>query len=291
MRSPRLLLVAFLCSGFSGAPLDAALTPSRAPSSADDLRIGGLFQATSDGTEGYLSRSVLLGAPGVTHIHEAPADSIPSADLTVIPINLLLRSLPLAPGADGLVLTCSDNWVSFLPLSLVETVHPYLLLKYAGRTPEQGWPRFSVDEGMNPYFSNWSPSLGPKDTSGDPFGEFDATQIVEIRAVNTHDRYAPFYEGALARISPAAGEGRKIFIRECNVCHAGPRGVGGDNGHVSLATLEDTAVLRSEHFKAVVINPKAFYPKTVAPAHDTFTPEMMSQLIAFLTEARQAGVN
>ena len=283
-----LLATLFLASiGSCGA----ALAPTLQPAASDDLRISGLFQSTADGSVRYVSRDALLGLPGNTHLHEAPTDSIPPGDLTVLPIDRLLDALPLATGADGLILICSDRWESFMPVSLVRDIHPYLLLKYDGRTPAQGWPRFSPNEGMSPYFSNWSPALGPKDTSGTPFGEFDATQIVEIRAVNTSARYAPFYAGALAHLSPTAQKGRALFIRECNMCHQGPGGVGGNTSQRPLALLEQFAVATPDHFKAMVIKPTTFYPQTVMPPHDFFTAEMMAQLIAFLTEARAAGVD
>ncbi len=273
------------------AGLSAGELPRASPAAADDLRVSGLFQSTADGSVKYLPRSALLALPGVTHLHEKPADSIAAADLTVLPIPRLLEAVPLAPGADGLVLVCSDRWETMMPLDLARTVHPYLMLEYAGRTPAQGWPRFSPVEGLAPYYSNWSPALGPRDASGTPYGEFDATQIVEIRAVNMRERYAPFYSGPLAHLSPEASEGRKLFIKECNMCHPGPQGVGGNTSQRPIAVLEVHATLNAAYFRRMVTNPKQFFPQTVMPTHEYFTPQMMSQLVAFLTEARAAGVN
>jgi cytochrome c2 len=275
-----------------GACLTAGAVDLRTtPVSDDDLRVSGLFLATPDNATRYVSRAALLTLPGVTHLNEMPAESIPAADLTVLPIDRLLDALPLAPGADGIALICSDRWQTFMPVGLVRKVHPYLMLEYAGRTPAQGWPRFGPLEGLAPYYCNWSLALGPKPDPRIEYGEFDATQIIEIRAVNTRERYAPFYAGPLAALSAEASEGRKIFIRECNMCHQGPAGVGGNTSQRPFAVLQIHATLNTAYFKAMVRNPKQFYPQTVMPLHGYFTDAMMAQLIAFLSEARSANVN
>jgi cytochrome c2 len=178
-----------------------------------------------------------------------------------------------------------------MPVSFIDKVHPYLMLEFAGRTPEQGWPMFGPTEAIAPYYCNWSPALGPAVDTRNEFGEFDATQVVELRAVNTSARYAPFYDGPMAKLSPAASQGRRIFLRECNNCHQGPSGVGGNTSQRPFALLQVHASLNTAYFRTFVTNPKKFYPMTVMPTHEYFTDEMMSQLIAFLCEAKAAGVN
>jgi cytochrome c2 len=262
----------------------ASLVPQAKPENKDDLRVSGLFAGVPAGEVRYLSRSALLGGPGVSTVHEKPSDTIAAADLTVIRLDSLIQALPPTGGADGLVLICADHWESFLPLEFINRVHPYLLLKYDGRTPDQGWPNFGPTEAIAPYFCSQSPKLGPT-------GEFDATQVVEIRAANSSDRYRPFYEGAMAHLSPAAAAGRKLFIRECNNCHQGPASVGGSTSQRPFAILQIHASFNPAYFRIFVTNPKKFYPLTVMPTHEYFTPEMMNSLIAFLSEARAAGVN
>jgi cytochrome c2 len=284
-----LVLAAAVLTGSARAIAD--LVPQATPAGGDDLRISGLFQGCPAGAVRYLPRSVLLGASGVSHLHEKPGDSIPAADLTVIRLDALLRQLPLAAGADGVVFICVDRWESFVPLAFIDKVHPYLLLEYAGRTPAQGWPMFGPTEPIAPYYCSWSPALGPATDTRNEYGEFDATQIVEMRAVSSKERYAPFYAGAMARLSPAASLGRKLFIRECNNCHQGPSGVGGNTSQRPFPLLQIHATLNTAYFKAMVTNPKKFYPMTVMPTHEYFTEDMMAQLVAFLSEAKAAGVN
>jgi cytochrome c2 len=281
----------------AGAGLVASIQASEglrlhaAPNSSDDLRISGLFQGVANGGVGFLPRIALLAGPGVVHLHEKPGDSIPAADLTVVRLEVLVQALRLAPGADGIVFICADRWESFLPLEFINRVHPYLLLAYAGRTPAQGWPMFGPTEAIAPYYCSWSRTLGPAVDTHIEFGEFDATQIVELHAVNTRARYAPFFEGPMAGLSIAAAQGRTLFLRECNNCHQGPSGVGGNTSQRPFSLLEIHAALNTAYFRTFVRNPKKFYPLTVMPTHEYFTEEMMTQLIAFLSEARAAGVN
>jgi cytochrome c2 len=269
----------------------AGLVPLPNPVAPDDLRISGLFKDTPGTTVKYLSRGALLRGPEVTHLNESPAESIAAADLTVIRLDGLLRALPTDASADGVVFICSDHWESFLPLEFINRVHPYILLKYDGKTPDQGWPMFGPTEHIAPYFCSSSTALGPKVDTRNEYGEFDATQIVEIRAANSKERYKPFYDGALAHLSPAASAGRKLFIRECNNCHQGPAGVGGSTSQRPFNVLQIHASFNPAYFRIFVTNPKKFYPLTVMPTHEYFTPEMMNSLIAFLSEARVAGVN
>ena len=290
MRLIHAVLLAGAALAFS-ARVHAGLTPLAAPMGTDDLRISGLFRDVPVGAVRFLPRSALLVSTGVAHLREKPADSIPSADLAVVRLDSMLREVPLAPGADGIVLICADRWESFISLAFINTFHPYLLLEYAGRTPAQGWPMFGPTEAIAPYYCNWSPALGPAVETRNEYGEFDATQVVELRAVNSGTRYAPFYEGAMARLSPVAAQGRKIFLRECNNCHQGPSGVGGNTSQRPFALLQVHASLNTAYFRTFVRNPKKFYPQTVMPTHGYFTEAMMTQLIAFLSEAKAAGVN
>ncbi len=290
MRSDKACLVASTFA-LSACWASAGMTLRDKPQSDDDLRVSGLFRDTSGSSVMFAPRSALLAVAGVTHLSEKPADSIAAADLTVLPLDRLLDAIPLDSRADGIVLVGSDRWESFLPVRSVSQIHPYLLLAYAGRTPAQGWPKFGPTENLAPYYCNWSAALGPMRSAATPYGSFDATQIVEIRAVNTAERYGPFFSGPMAHLTPDGFQGRRIFLRECNNCHQGPRGVGGNTSQRPFTLLQVHAALNTAYFRTFVRNPAKFYPATVMPSHEYFTDAMMDQLIAFLSEAKAAGVN
>jgi cytochrome c2 len=289
--NPRMRLPLALLAALLSLPVRAALAPTTGPAQDDDLRISGLITGIPEGSTRYLSRAALLSSPAVVHLNEKPADSIAAADLTVLPIDRLVEGLPLAPGADAVLFICSDHWVSTVPIAFLNRVHPYLLLKYAGRTPAEGWPRFGPFEGLAPYYCHWSPVLGPEVNERTEDGEFDATQIIELRAVNLAAHFAPFYQPKLAALSPPAQEGRKLFIRECNNCHQGPDLTGGNVSQRPFSLLQVHAALNTAYFRSFVRNPRQFYPNTVMPTHAYFTEPMMDNLIAFLSQAKAAGVN
>jgi len=283
--------LAVLLYAVSAAAGLAGIAPEAAPATPDDLKVTGLFAGVPAGGAAYVSRATLLGVPGVAQLHEPPADSIAPGDLTVLPLNRFLQALPVAGDADAIILVGADRWESVIPVAFINRVHPYLLLKYDGRIPAEGWPRFGPNEALAPYYCGESAKLGPVVPTRMEYGEFDATQVVEIRAINLAAHYAPFYSAALAKLSPAAVAGRKLFIAECNNCHQGPAMTGGNTSQRPLSLLEVHAALNTAYFRSFVRNPRQIYPQTVMPTHEYFTEEMMNQLIAFLSEARAAGVN
>lgn len=264
------------------------LEPGRG--SPDDLAVSGLFTPLAPGATAHFTRASLEAMPGVVKIHERVKPELPEVDLEVLPLLELFKAVPPAAGADGIVLIGADSWESFLPMEFVKTYHPYVLLRYDGRTPAGGWPKVYGIKPLAPYFSDISPSLGPKLETPLEYGYNDANQMVEIRAVVTKDRYAPFFEGKLAGLSPAAAMGRKTFLRECSNCHLGPGHVGGNVAHRSFALLSAQATLSKDYFIHFVRNSTLYLPETVMAPYDQMSPAEMDGLVAFLQAARAAGV-
>jgi cytochrome c2 len=280
--------VGSLCLGlcFSAGAL-TALELQAKRGSDDDLAITGPFASIPAGETRYVTRAELAGLAGFTKLHEKILPSFPEAELGVLPLSALLAVLPPGEGMDGLVLVCSDRWQSVLPLSFIKSYDPFLLIYYEGRTPDQGWPRFSAVEAFAPYFVSVSSAAHPDFNGVIDEGMISATQLVEIRAVNVQQHYAPFYDGVLATLGEKAAVGRKIFIRECNNCHEGPGGVGGNTSQRPLMLLQTHAALNEDFFRKMVRRPKDIYPNTVMPPHEYFTEETFTALIAFLRETRE----
>lgn len=278
------LVWSLLLAGCS--PLWGALTWTRTAVKSDDLAFSGLFAELPAGEKRFLSRAAMLADPGIVKMSEKPAIPIKAGDLVVLPLDVILAQLPLSAEADGIVLVCSDRWETFLPLDFVKKERPYLLLTFDGRTPEEGWPMFGNIEPLAPYFSNTTPTLGATFKGLTPYGMHDATQIVEIRAVNTLQRYAPFYAGPLEKLSPQADDGRTLFLRQCNNCHQGPGQIGGNVSQRPFTLLQIHATLNADYFRRFVRDPKKFIPNTMMPRHEDFTDDMLAQLIAFLSEAK-----
>lgn len=282
------MFVAVLCLAFcAGRAAGADLTLAKERKNEDDLALTGPLGTIPAGETRYLSRADLAALPGYKTIHEKLLPSFKETDLGVLPLAALLKALPFDAGMDGLLLVCSDRWESVLPESFITSHDPFLLLHYDGRTPAQGWPRFSAVEGLAPYFVSVSSVAHPKFNWVIDEGMISATQVVEIRAVNVKQHFAPFYAGPLGKLSTAADAGRKIFIRECNNCHQGPGGVGGNTSQRPLLLLQTHAALNEDFFRRMVRRPKDFYPNTVMPPHEHFGDATFVPLIAFLKETRE----
>jgi len=262
----------------------AQLPLTATPTQADDLAFAGSLAGVAKGEKRFLTRQAFSEIPGKKVINEGILPSFPKVDLTVLPLAALLEKMPLPPGTDAIMLTCSDRWESVLPIDFIKQYDPYLLLYYDGRTPEQGWPRFSRVEAFAPYFVNVSSKAHPDFKGVIPEGMISATQVIEISAINLKKHYAPFYEGAWGNLSPTANEGRKIFLRNCNNCHEGPGGVGGNTSQRPLLLLQTHATHNEDFFRKMVRRPNDFFPDTLMPPHEHFTEETFGALITFLRE-------
>lgn len=254
----------------------------------DDLAFTGAWTGVPAGATRYLSRAALAAVPGVKKIRQRLTPSLPEAELTVLPLPTLLAAHPLAGDADGLLLDCADRWQSVLPLAFVRSREPFILLYYDGRTPAEGWPRFSAVEAFAPYHVDVSQADHPGFDGIIAEGMISATQLVEVRAIHVARHYAPFYAGPLAALGEPAAAGRALFLRHCNNCHQGPGGVGGNTSQRPLAVLQAHAEFNGEFFRKIVRRPKDVYPDTVMPPHPQFDEAAFVALIAFLRETRAA---
>lgn len=270
-----------------GGGMRAELILTREPQGRHDLAIDGSWATVPAGEVRYVSRAALAALPAAKTVRDRPWASMPEADLTVVPISALAAELGWEGDADGLVLKCEDRWESWLPRSLVTAREPYLLLYYNGNAPGEGegWPIFNGIEAMAPYYVFVSPAEHPDFKDVTPHGMISATQVVELAAANEAERYRPFFAGPNAALSKTAQAGRTLFLANCNSCHQGPGGTGGNVSQRPFAVLQTHAKFNADYFRRMVTDPKQFYPETIMPRHPQFTAEDFAALIAFLSEA------
>jgi mono/diheme cytochrome c family protein len=265
-------LIAYL--GFSGQPV------SEAVDGATLLLSGGW---KSEDT--YLTREELAAIEGYKTIRTQVFPGAKEADLGVLPLKRLIDVFGLEAAADGLVLTCTDSWESFMTVDYINEHDPVLLLYYNGLSPEESeWPMFGGDiEALAPYYV-----FIVSDKSGyvdaPKYGMISATQMKGIKAVNTAERYAPFYDAPMDQLSLQAKEGRELFLQRCSVCHQGPGGVGGNVSERPLAVLQAHATYNEAYMRKMIVNPKQFYPDTIMPNHEDFDDAKLSRITAYLKE-------
>lgn len=281
------LLVAFL---FSILWLTSAADVVYSDDQSDiPIKLSGQFEITREQHPIRITRQELAAIPGFKTIKETLIPRAEPAELGVLPLRSFIAHFPLADDADGLLLETLNGWESFLPVDYIEEKDSLLLLYFNGQGPESGaWPYFGGDiEPLAPYYVFDPGEPIPRFPDSPKYGMIAATQISGIRAVNTADRYAPFFESPMDQLSELAVHGRTLFMQRCNGCHKGPGNVGGNVANRPFAVLHAHAKLNADYFKRVVVDPKQFYPNTAMPKHSDFNDASLEALVAFFREAGQ----
>lgn len=234
---------------------------------------------------GYMTREELSEIDGFTTIREEIFPGSGMADLGVLPLKSLIEELGLGPEVDGFLLETTDAWESFMTLEYLEANDPVMLLYINGMGPDESeWPMFGGDiEPLAPYYVF---VVGDKSGYVDApkYGMVSTTQMSGIRASNTAERYAPFFDAPMDQLSPLAQAGRDLFLQRCNVCHQGPGDVGGNVSQRPLIVLQGHANYNEDYMRKMITNPKQFYPNTIMPNHEDFDDEKFAKITAFLKE-------
>jgi mono/diheme cytochrome c family protein len=275
------------------AALAAGCSPARAAGDTyadgpapDELTLSGAFAGIAPGEKLVVKRSELRALSGVRHRREHPVPPLPEADLEQLPFSALLAAHPLAPGANMLVLRSNDRWKSFWTSAFIASHQPWLLLAIDNKTPAEGWPRIADhEEALAPYHAGVSKADAPPGWDGytPAHAMADATQVVEITAVNEAEYFAPFFSGALASPSPQVAEGRRLFMANCITCHQGPGGVGGNLSRRPFMILQMHATHNADYLRKFITNPRQFMPATIMPPHPKFGDKEHAALRAFLS--------
>ena len=243
------------------------------------------FSGDWEQSAGYMTREELAAIEGYTTIRTEVFPGAEEADLGVLPLKSLIKVLGLGPNADGLLLETTDAWESFMTLDYLEANDPVLLLYIDGKGPEESeWPMFGGDiEDLAPYYVF---VVGDKSGYVDApkYGMVSTTQMNGIRAANTAERYAPFYDAPMDQLSSFAKAGRDLFMQRCNVCHQGPGAVGGNVSQRPFAVLQGHASYNEDYLRKMIVNPKQFYPGTIMPNHEDFNDLKLSQIATYLKE-------
>ncbi|MEM7674347.1 MAG: cytochrome c [Verrucomicrobiota bacterium] len=232
------------------------------PPTEDSLYFSGAW--TVEG--GYLSRSDLAA---LESFHTLETQIVPGAgvaSLGVVPLRALVEWLGFADGGDGVVLECTDRWESFMEWSYILEHDPQLLIYYNGEDPSSGnWPMFGGDiEPLAPFYVFIEGDMSGY-VDAPKYGMISATQMSGIRAVNTFERYEPYFEPPMDTLSPLAQEGRALFLQRCSTCHRGPGSVGGNVSERPFIILQTHAMHNPEYLKSVVKDPKVVFPGTIMP--------------------------
>ena len=235
--------------------------------------------------EGYLSRSEMAG---LEFFRTIESEIVPGAGITelgVVSLKDLIAYLGMNSNRDGVVLECTDRWESFMEMSFILEHDPQLLLFYNGEDPSAGnWPMFGGNiEPLAPFYVFIEGDMSGY-VDAPRFGMISATQMSGIRAVNTGERYEPYFGGKMEQLSELAQAGRDLFLQRCSTCHQGPGGVGGNVSERPFLILQTHALYNAGYFKQVVADPKRVFPGTIMPRHSDLEAIHYERLLAFIRE-------
>ena len=238
-----------------------ALTLSETKTNADDLALSGAFAGVPAGTVRYVSHAELLALPEVTHITEEPSPGMGQHDCTVLFMADFLKSVPLASGADCILLRCADKWESIYREVFIKRWNPYILLRMDGKNLDGiALPAPFDKEKLAPYYTNVSLSRHPG-FRGTDYNNVDPTQVVELVATNYDDYLKPWFSGKYANLDAQASAGRSLFINNCAVVSPGAgRQCGWPCLHAPLGSSDRPRHLQSKILCGLCAQPAEVHP-------------------------------
>jgi cytochrome c2 len=90
--------------------------------------------------------------------------------------------------------------------------------------------------------------------------------------------------GSRASLSPAAQDGREVWVNSCACCHAGPAGIaGGTRAGRPFEVLAAYAKYDPNFFNQYIRKPKSIMPCAKMEPHPDYTERDLADLIAFMT--------
>jgi len=280
---PCIALAALFATGLFAAAAHAGTLPVReGPGARFDLPISGLLDGLAPGTQGHLDRSDLLALP--TAVIDVTGKFGPQAkEARVLFLSDLVAALPAKPGADVLLASCNDGYLSVYTLDFIRRYRPYLVLQIAGRGPER-WPPPGLAFNPAPFAIDASAALAAGVEEYRDIGHKRPWGVISVRLSSMEESFGAFFQGRWASPTPAAAAGREIWINSCASCHPGPPGAtGGTKSGRPMEIVQAIAGANRAFFMQYVRKPTSLDPAAKMEPHPWYSDAEFDQLIAFLT--------
>jgi hypothetical protein len=256
------------------------LHPDR--SSPFDLAVAGGLAGVPEGATRYVRYADLRALP-TTKLHLADEFRRGDQEVTVVFLADLWKELPLAPDADCLLATCTDEYAGIFRRGFIDTYRPFLVLEIDDRGPSQ-WSGRGFFDDPGPYAITVSSALAPAAAQFLSLEHKKPWGVTTVAFARYAEKFHDAYAGPWAMLSPRATAGREMWINACASCHLGPGDTfSGTKSHQAFAILQAVAKGNPALFRQYVRQPTSVIAGAKMQEHAYFTDEQLNALIAFIT--------
>ncbi len=277
-RSPAALALLLLAA----APPSVALELHGERSSPYDLALTGRLAGVRDGETRYARWSDLRGLPTTRITADGEFMKGPQV-LTIVFLSDLWKALPTDRGADSVLATCSDGYLSVYTSAFISDYRPFIVLEINGRGPKD-WPPPGLAFDPGPYAILVSADVVPAAARYPGVQHKKPWGVKALEVASYADRFRGIYSGRWASPSPEAASGREIWVNSCASCHTGPAGVaGGAKAGRPFQVVAAYAAFDRAFFVKYVSDPKSLMPCSKMEPHPGYSDRDLSNLIRFIT--------
>jgi len=280
---PCIAFAALFATALLAATAQASSLPVRdGPGAKFDLPISGMLAGFPPGAQGHLDRSDLMALP-TSVIDVTGKFGTETKVARVLFLCDLVAALPAKPGADVLLASCTDGYLSVYPFEFIRRYRPYLVLQLGDRGPER-WPPPGLAFNPAPFAIDASAALAAGVEEYRDIGHKRPWGVVSVRLSSMQESFGAFFRGRWASPSPEAAAGREIWINSCASCHPGPPGaIGGTKSGRPMEIVQAIAGANRSFFMQYVRQPTSLDPAAKMEPHPWYSDAEFDQLIAFLT--------
>jgi len=263
-----------------------ALELHRERSSPYDLELTGRLTGVPTAENRYARWSDLRALPTAELSLDGEFVKGPQA-LTVVYLGDLWKALPAAPGADTFLATCADGYASVFTSDFIAKFRPFLVLEINGKGPKE-WPPPGLAFNPGPYAVTVSADLAPAAAKFRDLEHKKPWGVTTLEVASYAQRFRPVYTGKWASLSPAARDGREIWINSCASCHQGPSGIfGGTKAGKPFQVIAAYAGYDRTYFTRYVRDPESLVRCAKMEPHPHYTDDELSGLIEFVTAGQE----
>jgi cytochrome c2 len=275
--------------GATALSASTELTLHSARNSPQDLAVTGKLRGVPAGETRYVRWVDLRNLPAREMVM---SDQLMPGKQTVllIMLNEVLRALPTALDADGIIATCTDGYASIYTETFIGRYKPFLILELNGIKAEQ-WPPAGMAYNPGPYVIGVADEVVAGVGQLMDVGHKRPWGVNALEIVNYRERFRSLYGGNLQSASNEVNEGREIWINSCFSCHNIPNEkLGGVKGSRPIQIIAAQAIYNKDYFRTYVREPKKANPAATMEPHPHYSDEQLEALTAFLKQMTEQPV-